>query len=75
MNLEPQECLVEECHIHDPEPTDPHHKLLWTQCKNRCTYHRKQLDKAQRVDDYYHRTLLSNIYKVAECPIHEAKRA
>ena len=75
MNLWPDECLAKECHIHDPEPTDPHHKLLWTQCKIGCDFHREQLEEAHKVDDYYHRTLSSNICRVADCPIHQAKKA
>jgi len=75
MNLWPDECLAKECHIHDPEPTDPHHKLLWTQCKIGCDFHREQLEEAHKVDDYYHRTLSSNICRIADCPIHQAKKA
>jgi hypothetical protein len=70
MNLWPDECLVEECYIYDLEPTDPHYKLLWTQCKIGCDFYREQLEEAHKVDDYYYCTLLSNICRIADCLIY-----
>jgi hypothetical protein len=75
LSLWADECLADNCHIHEPEKVEIHHRLLWTQCKNGCEFHREQLDKARQVDDYYHATLSSNICEVADCPIHKAKKA
>ena len=75
LNLWADECLADNCHLHEPEKVEIHYRLLWTQCKNGCTFHREQLDKARQVDDYYHATLSSNICEVADCPIHKAKKA
>ena len=75
LNLWADECLADNCHLHEPEKVEIHYRLLWTQCRNGCDFHRKQLKEAHKVDDYYHRTLSSNICEVADCEIHEAKKA
>lgn len=75
LNLWADECLADNCHLHEPEKIGIHERLLWPQCKNGCSFHRDQLEKARQVDDYYHVTLSSNICEVADCPIHEAKKA
>jgi hypothetical protein len=74
LNLWADECLADKCHLHEPEEVDIHYKLLWTQCKNGCSFHREQLEKARQVDDYYHATLSSNICEADECPVHQAKK-
>ena len=66
---------VQDQEAHEVEDTKDHRKLCWYDCKNGCKFHREQLDKARQVDDYYHATLSSNICKVADCSIHEAKKA
>ena len=75
LSLWADECLADNCHLHEPEKVKLHECLLWTQCKNGCDFHRDQLKEAHKVDDYYHRTLSSNICEVADCPIHQAKKA
>ncbi|KAG9194056.1 hypothetical protein G6011_04091 [Alternaria panax] len=75
LSLWADECLADNCHIHEPEKVKLHECLLWTQCKIGCDFHRTQLKEAHKVDDDYHRTLSSNICKVADCQIHQAKKA
>jgi hypothetical protein len=75
LNLWADECLADNCHLHEPEKVEIHYRLLWPQCKNGCSFHKEQFEKARQVDDYYHATISSNICEVADCPIHQAKKA
>jgi hypothetical protein len=70
MNLWADECLADNCYLHEPEKVEIHQRLLWPQCRNGCSLYREQFEKARQVDDYYHATILSNICEVADCPIY-----
>jgi hypothetical protein len=74
LNLWADECLADNCHLHEPEKVEIHYRLLWPQCKDGCDFHREQFEKARQVDDYYHATLSSNICEATDCPIHKAKK-
>jgi len=74
LNLWADECLADNCHLHEPEKVEIHDRLLWTQCRNGCAFHREQLEKARQVDDYYHVTLSSNICEAKDCPIHKVRK-
>ena len=51
-----------------------HERLLWTQCRKGCAFHRQQFEDARGVNDYLHSTLSANIYEANGCPIHRAKK-
>jgi hypothetical protein len=75
LSLWADECLADNCHIHEQEKVDIHKRLLWTQCKNECDFHRNQFKEAHKVDDYYHATLSADICKITNCPTHELRKA
>ena len=68
------ECLVDNCYLHEREKTEAHERLLWTYCGKGCPFHRRQFEDARKVESRYYSTLLLNICKVADCPIHRSKR-
>ncbi|KAG9186916.1 hypothetical protein G6011_01003 [Alternaria panax] len=61
LNMWADECRVDNCHLHEPEKVEIHNRLLWTQCRNGCPFHRQQMEDARRVDNPRHGTLSSKI--------------
>lgn len=70
-HLEPQECMIEKCYVHEPEKEElAHQRLCWINCTSNCNFHQEQRRDARQVDNFYHSTLTPDECGSKECWMH-----